>query len=102
MLLGSTAIIFVMIVKLTKDWLKDQRHTQQLEKEKLETELKFLRSQFNPHFLFNTINSIHFLIRKGSRTSVRYAGEVFGSAALPALRVQRGAHSAQERGALSV
>ena len=64
MLLASTAIVFVMIVKLTKDWLKDQRRTQQLEKEKLETELKFLRAQFNPHFLFNTINSIHFLIRK--------------------------------------
>ncbi len=64
MLLASTAIVFVMIVKLTKDWVKGQRRTQQLEKEKLETELKFLRSQFNPHFLFNTINSIHFLIRK--------------------------------------
>ncbi|MGB3777825.1 MAG: histidine kinase, partial [Tunicatimonas sp.] len=63
-MMGFTAVVFVMIVKLTKDWLKDQRHTQQLEKEKLETELKFLRSQFNPHFLFNTINSIHFLIQK--------------------------------------
>ena len=65
-MMGFTAVVFVMIVKLTKDWLKSQRHTQQLEKEKLETELKFLRSQFNPHFLFNTINSIHFLIRKDS------------------------------------
>ncbi len=63
-MMGFTAVVFVMIIKLTKDWLKNQRHTQQLEKEKLETELKFLRSQFNPHFLFNTINSIHFLIRK--------------------------------------
>ena len=62
--ISFVAIVIVMIVKLLKDWLKDQRRTQQLEKEKLETELKFLRSQFNPHFLFNTINSIHFLIRK--------------------------------------
>ena len=59
-----TAIIVVMIIKLVNDWLKSQQRTQQLEKEKLETELKFLRSQFNPHFLFNTINSIHFLIQK--------------------------------------
>ena len=63
-LMAFTAIGFVMIIKLTKDWVKEQRHTQQLEKEKLETELKFLRSQFNPHFLFNTINSINFLIQK--------------------------------------
>ncbi len=66
-MMGFTVVVFVMIIKLTKDWLKDQRRTQQLEKEKLETELKFLRSQFNPHFLFNTINSIHFLIQKDPR-----------------------------------
>ena len=63
-MLGFTAVVFVMIIKLTKDWLKDQRRTQALKKEKLETELKFLRSQFNPHFLFNTMNSINFLIQR--------------------------------------
>lgn len=53
-----------MSVKLAKNWIRDRRRQQQLEKEKLETELKFLKSQFNPHFLFNTINSIFVLIRK--------------------------------------
>jgi two-component system, LytTR family, sensor kinase len=53
-----------MSVKLTKNWIQTRRREQALEKEKLETELKFLKSQFNPHFLFNTINSIFVLIHK--------------------------------------
>lgn len=53
-----------MSIKLTKSWIASQKRQQILEKEKLETELKFLKSQFNPHFLFNTINSIFVLIHK--------------------------------------
>ena len=53
-----------MSVKLTKNWVQTKRREQKLETEKLETELKFLKSQFNPHFLFNTINSIFVLIHK--------------------------------------
>ncbi|WP_271764908.1 sensor histidine kinase [Aquimarina algiphila] len=55
-----------MSIKLTKNWLSSQKKQQVLEKEKLETELKFLKSQFNPHFLFNTINSIFVLINKNT------------------------------------
>ncbi|WP_153799753.1 sensor histidine kinase [Foetidibacter luteolus] len=57
-------ITLTMSIKLTKKWLHTKKRQQLLEKEKLETELKFLRNQFNPHFLFNTINSIFFLIHK--------------------------------------
>ena len=53
-----------MSVKLTKNWIQTKQREKLLEKEKLETELNYLRSQFNPHFLFNTINSIFFLIHK--------------------------------------
>ncbi|MEO6287577.1 MAG: histidine kinase [Dyadobacter sp.] len=64
--LSSTvaSLTFAMSIKLTRNWLNTQRRQQLLEKEKLETELNFLKYQFNPHFLFNSINSIFFLIHK--------------------------------------
>jgi LytS/YehU family sensor histidine kinase len=40
--------------------------TQQLRIEKQEAELSFLRSQTNPHFLFNTLNNIYSLTRDKS------------------------------------
>ncbi len=58
------SITLAMSIKLTKNWIQTKRRQQLLEKEKLETELNFLKNQFNPHFLFNTINSIFFLIHK--------------------------------------
>ncbi|RYY87518.1 MAG: histidine kinase [Chitinophagaceae bacterium] len=39
---------------------------EQLQRERLETELRFLRSQMHPHFLFNTLNNIYALARKRS------------------------------------
>lgn len=58
------AMMLGMSIKLAKNWSQAKKRQQMLEKEKLETELKFLKYQFNPHFLFNTINSIFFLIHK--------------------------------------
>lgn len=58
------AVTLGMSIKLAKNWIESQRRHQLLEKEKLETELKFLKYQLNPHFLFNSINSIYFLIPK--------------------------------------
>jgi len=51
-------------IKLVADYVQSQRRLAAISKEKAETELKFLKSQINPHFLFNSLNSIYFLIDK--------------------------------------
>jgi sensor histidine kinase YesM len=50
--------------KLMLDQMKSQRRLTQMAKEKSDAELSFLKSQINPHFLFNSLNSVYFLIDK--------------------------------------
>jgi len=48
------------------DWLLSQREKKELQAQTLQSELKFLKSQINPHFLFNTLNSLYALTLKKS------------------------------------
>jgi len=54
------------LVKITFDWLKNQRERQELQTQTMQSELRFLKSQINPHFLFNTLNSLYALTLKKS------------------------------------
>jgi two-component system LytT family sensor kinase len=53
-------------VKYVRLQLTMKEREKKLIKEKLETELKMLRNQMNPHFLFNTLNNIYALTKKKS------------------------------------
>lgn len=52
--------------KLLLDYANAQRRLGEMAKEKAEAELIFLKSQMNPHFLFNALNSVYFLIDKNN------------------------------------
>lgn len=54
-------------VKLVFDYLQAQQRLVQMAKEKAEAELGFLKSQINPHFLFNSLNAVYFLIEKENK-----------------------------------
>ncbi|NEM97767.1 sensor histidine kinase [Pontibacter burrus] len=41
---------------LTRQWFKNQERQQKLIQDDLKTQLKYLKAQINPHFLFNTLN----------------------------------------------
>lgn len=57
-------VIAGVAIKLISDYFRMQKRLMEIAKEKAETELNFLKSQINPHFLFNSINSVYFLIDK--------------------------------------
>ncbi|MDE5419424.1 histidine kinase [Labilibaculum sp. DW002] len=67
--LGSV-LMLPMTVKTMEYLAKIQQHEQILQREKLEAELIFLKNQVQPHFLFNTLNSLYSLILKKSDQSL--------------------------------
>ena len=53
-------------IKITNEWFRNEKQKKEMENEKLNSELAFLKSQVNPHFLFNILNNICSLARKKS------------------------------------
>lgn len=67
-MLGELYVIsFVSAIKITLDWISTSKRAARLEKERLEAELRFLRSQISPHFFFNTLNNIYSLSLEQSK-----------------------------------
>jgi sensor histidine kinase YesM len=54
-------LIIVSIIRFYKDNMQQQIKFQELQSMQIQSELKVLKSQIHPHFLFNTLNSIYSL-----------------------------------------
>ncbi len=73
--LYSLGILYVLIarlspviaIKVSLDFIQERTAAIELEKENILLEFNFLKSQVNPHFLFNTLNNIHSLVVQDRR-----------------------------------
>lgn len=52
--------------KFANDYFSSEERLRRIESKQIESELNFLKAQINPHFLFNTLNSIYALSLKKS------------------------------------
>lgn len=64
-LISSLLFMMVLVVStigpVIKRWVEAENSAMELENQRLSAELLFLKSQVNPHFLFNTLNNIYSL-----------------------------------------
>jgi len=65
----SLVIVSTSIFSLFRGWQENNQRINELETATIETELKQLKSQINPHFLFNTINNANIKVEKDPKTA---------------------------------
>ncbi|MCG8309585.1 MAG: histidine kinase [Cytophagales bacterium] len=68
---GMYVVVFLGVaVKLVNQYHSSRLEIQKLNRDKMEAELKFLKTQLHPHFLFNTLNNLYSLtLEKSDRAS---------------------------------
>lgn len=62
----NTVLIIPLVIKIVEHGYRNLQRSERLEKEKLETELKYLKTQIHPHFFFNTLNNLYSLVLRKS------------------------------------
>jgi two-component system LytT family sensor kinase len=63
-----------IVLSFTKKWQQEVSARQQLENEKTQSELLYLKAQINPHFFFNTLNNIYsFTLTDGNTARIAIA-----------------------------
>lgn len=62
----SLYLLLTIALKFSIDWYEQKKVLQEIRVEKLQAEINYLRSQVNPHFLFNALNNLYALTIKKS------------------------------------
>jgi two-component system, LytTR family, sensor kinase len=65
----SLWVLLVTLVKMLIDSIQTQQQLEVLEKERIKSELDYLKAQINPHALFNSLNTIYGHIDKSNQTA---------------------------------
>lgn len=66
-LLGNISLaLLTTVLHIIMDWWRYQQEKKELITRTMESELRLLKSQINPHFLFNTLNNLYALTLKKS------------------------------------
>lgn len=68
-------LAFTGALYLSKQWRAQRELLRQINLEKLNTELAYLKAQLNPHFLFNSLNTIFFQIDKHNQDARETLGK---------------------------
>lgn len=71
----DTAVLVALTTafKFILQWQERNSYANQLERKNLENELEMLKSQINPHFIFNTLNTIYFLLEQNESAKAKEA-----------------------------
>ena len=65
-------LLFYTIIRngiLSKNFTEQSLQLEKIKVDQLDTELKFLKSQYHPHFLFNALNTIYFQVDDKNKTA---------------------------------
>ena len=74
--------VIVSMLYITQQWSQQQQQVKNIQINQLQTELKYLRSQLNPHFLFNGLNTVYGTIDMANRSAREMMVQFFRSAPL--------------------
>lgn len=69
---GSDSVAFPLGILLTKKFYEGQNQLIKVQQQQKENELKLLRSQLDPHFLFNNLNALDALIDSNTKKAKEY------------------------------